>query len=820
MLIEGIYSSDTLIEIIESKLDVKISFASKNFKNQNFEIKSSTLKVSTILKLIFDPLLFDFVIRPNKILIKKKAAINANSTIVTMSGFVEDLESGERLISADVFIPGTGYGTTTNTFGFYSLSFPYSDSIIIVAQLIGYSPLISSLIERPTENVDFLLRTEDALLNEVVINVKESAFSKTQMSTVKLNADQIKAMPAFMGEVDVLKAVKFLAGVQSVGEGSVNYIVRGGNPDQNLILLDGVPVYNVSHLFGIFSVFNIDAIKHVELTKGGFPAHFGGRLSSVLEVNMKEGNLKEFHGSGGFGLLSAKLALEGPIVKDKASFMISGRRTYSDLIYRPFLTDGLDAGYYFTDLNAKVNWKLNKKNRLYLSFYNGLDKAFDKEDPQANSAFDAELKWGNYTSALRWNHLFSSKLFGNLTATFSRFNFQIGSFYRYDSITTAINYFSRITDYGIKYDFDYQYSNVHSIKTGISYTYHNFKPGALSLSTTASSLQDLDSILNLAPPTFTNDFSLYIEDSWTINQRLQLNLGTHYAAYLVNNKFYNSLQPRLSGRYLLSPSWSLKASYVYMEQYIHLLTNSAIGLPTDLWVTSTENIDPQRSHQAAIGTTLSFGKSKWEFTNELFYKDLKGLIAYKPSASIAPATNWENQIITNGKGSAYGWESFLRYNSKKTNGWVAYTLSKSTRQFAELNEGEKFPFKYDRRHDLKIVLNRHFTKKFSLGLTWIFNTGIRATIPISTYVDLNGVKVIRFSKRNDYQYPNYHRLDVNMNWKKKTNWGERNWGLSIYNAYNRRNPFLIYFDLSGTSRNANQISLFPFLPSFYYNFKF
>lgn len=817
-LSKGEYSPDSLISAVEKISNSKLSFARKSFETQKIQIKNKDPRLAQILNLLFDPQQFDYLVQPNKILIRRKRpAVKARE--MTISGFVEDKNSGERLISADIFIPGTTYGTSTNTFGFFSLSFPIMDSLKIISKLIGYRPQVLLIQRSSNPSLNILLEPEQELLHEVTIVAEEGALSTTAMGNVKLNAEQIRDMPAFMGEVDVLKAVQFLAGIQSASEGSVNYIVRGGNPDQNLILLDGVPVYNVSHLFGFFSVFNIDAIKHVELTKGGFPAQFGGRLSSVLEVNMKEGNMKEFHGSGGIGLLASKFTLEGPIAKDKASFMISGRRTYSDLIYRPILREeGIDAGYYFLDFNAKVNWKISEKDRIYLSFYNGFDKAFTKEEGE--STFNSDIKWGNYTSALRWNHLFSNKLFGNLTATYSRYNFQIGSVNQFDTVSSTINYFSRITDYGIRYDLDYLLSSNHTVKTGINYTYHNFRPGALNIALNASGILNIDSLINLAQNTFAHDLSFYVEDTWNLNSRTKLKGGLHNASYLVNGKYYYSIQPRVSGRYLLYPNWALKASYSYMEQYIHLLTNSSVGLPTDLWVSSTEKIKPQTSHQVSLGSTFIFGKEKWELTNELFYKKLGGLIEYKPITSFAPASNWEEQVLSGGNGYAQGLEMFLRYGSKKTSGWLAYTLSKSERQFDELNEGEAFPFKYDRRHDLKIVFNHNFTKKFRLGFTWVFNNGINATIPTSTYVDLNGNSIVKYSAKNAFKYPNYHRLDIAFNWKKKTSWGERTWGISIYNVYNRNNPYLLYFDVIDGKRQGYQVSIFPFLPTFNYNFRF
>jgi outer membrane receptor for ferrienterochelin and colicin len=368
---------------------------------------------------------------------------------------------------------------------------------------------------------------------------------------------------------------------------------------------------------------------------------------------------------------------------------------------------------------------------------------------------------------------------------------------------------------------DYQYSARHFIKSGISYTNHDFQPGAISVNLSQSNADlNIDSLLLLSPRYKTHDIFLFVEDNWTINERWKANLGLHYSTYFVNSQFYHSLQPRFALRYLLANDWSLKTSYSYMQQYVHLLTNSALGLPTDIWVTSTDNIRPQLSHQWALGSNYFWNSKQWELSTEVYYKQLNGLIAFKPAASLAPAANWEEQVVSGGSGSAYGWEVFLRHIGKKTQGWVSYTLAKSERQFEELNQGNPFPFKYDRRHNFKVVFNHKFGKKFSAGFTWVFMTGLKATIPISTYNDINGFRVTRYSERNAFTYPSYHRLDINMNWKKKTSWGQRNWGFSIFNAYNRQNPFFIYFSTDDGKRTATQVSIFQILPSFHYNFSF
>lgn len=817
-LLAGEYNSSFITDTIENAIGLKLSFATKSLKNNQIKVDSNNPTIESLLELLFDSKSFYFKVKPGKILILKKRLNSAGHPIITISGFVEDLKSGERLIGANIYIPGTSLGTITNAFGFYSLSVPFTGSLKVSADLIGFIP--SSFIVSEAESAKhlFALEVSNQQLTEVVVTAQESDVLNTQMSQIEINSEDLKNLPSFFGEVDLIKAIQFLPGVQATGEGGINYIVRGGNPDQNLILLDGVTVYNASHLFGFFSVFNPDAVKNIQLTKGGFPAHFGGRLSSVLEVDMKEGNLKEYHGSGSIGILAAKFSLEGPIIKDKTSFMVSTRRTYSDVLYRPFIPEGNDAGYYFADLNVKLNHKFSRKDRLYLSFYNGLDKAFSEGgdvDP-----IEGGLKWGNYTSALRWNHLFNNKLFGNLTATYTRYNFQISSSATIDTNLFDLRYFSKIIDQGLKYDLDYVYSPKHTFKGGASYTYHNFKPGVISINQTLSSAIDIDSTLNLSPANFTHDFFLYAEDNWTVNNRLKFNIGAHVSSYLVDQKTYFSFQPRLAGRFLMSENWSLKASYVFMQQYIHLLTNSSIGLPTDLWVTSTGNVPPQNSSQVAFGSTHFFGNKKWTFTSEVYHKKLGGLIAYREATSFAPAVNWETQVVTGGTGRAYGWENFIRWNTKKTHGWISYTISKSERQFDELNRGKIFPYKYDRRHDFKIVMSHDFTPKFNLGFTWIYNTGIKATIPISTYTNLDGRTTIRYSDRNAFIYPAYHRLDVSMRWTKKTSWGDRSWAFSIYNVYNRKNPFIIYYSTSESERTATKFSLFQFIPSFNYSFRF
>lgn len=753
----------------------------------------------------------------------------------TVSGYVFDAQSKERLIGVNVYIPGTTFGASTNTYGFYSINLPEEQYALHVS-FIGYNTIKDSVdLRKQNVSLDFALNTSSEVLTEVEITDSEIQAQRVQMSAVTLSAQDIKKIPAFLGEVDIIRAIQLLPGVQSGNEGTTGFYVRGGSPDQNLVLLDGVPVYNASHLFGFFSVFNADAIKNVNLIKGGFPPRFGGRLSSVLEIDMKEGNMSEFHGEGSIGLISTKLTLEGPIVKDKTSFIISGRRTYYDLVVKPFLREGLNTGYYFGDINVKVNHIISRKDRLYLSYYGGNDHFFNEEtetnpnDEDEESITNAFLKWGNHTGSFRWNHLFSDKLFGNLTTTFTQYKFNIGfeDIYRNQNPTiediNGFRYQSLIRDYGARYDLEYSLNTKHKLGGGFNYTYHIFEPGAAQFSNTDFSL---DSIINLSNIIYSNDFYTYIQDDWTITDKLRANYGLHYSYYFTKDASYQSLQPRISLRYLLKPDWSLKASYAEMTQYIHLLSNSGIGLPTDLWVSSTAKVKPQFSKQWALGTTKNIMGDAFEISAEVYYKTMQNLIEYKEGASFITPTDWQETVETDGQGEAYGMELLLRKNEGKTTGWIGYTLAWSTRQFSNLNEGITFPYRYDRRHDISIVGSHAFNKKWDVGFTWVFGSGNTFTAPVATYliVDPNGLfqTVDRYSDRNALRLPPYHRLDLSVSLHTNPRWGHGTWNLSVYNVYNRKNPFFLLIDDNPSTgqKQVNQVSLFPIIPAISYIFKF
>lgn len=763
----------------------------------------------------------------------------------TISGYVKDAGSGEDLISATVFDSYSGSGAVTNVYGFYSLTLPAGDTVALEVSYLGYAPARFFFVL--TQDTTLNVRLSSSLTLETVEitatrieRIEESA----QMSKVEVPVEMIKKMPALLGEVDVLKALQLLPGVQSGGEGQNGLYVRGGSPDQNLILLDGVPVYNVSHLLGFFSVFNADAIKNVTLTKGGFPARYGGRLSSVIEINMKEGNDQQFHGEGSVGLIASRLTLEGPIVKNRASFMVSGRRTYVDVLMRPIISASQPTGVsfkpklYFYDLNAKVNYKINDKHRLYLSSYMGSDifHFVSKETLEDAGYFATEngVDWGNITTALRWNYQINNRLFANTTATYSQFRFDFAAAFESklndQKESFAARYSSGIHDFAAKVDFDFIPGPNHYIRFGAGATRHTYNPGVTQLEVGFDELE-FDTLVG-SQKSHSLEYALYAEDDLQWGA-LRANLGLHAAAFQVlgdSSEFYFSLQPRLSLRYLLPGDVALKGSFATMSQFINLLTNESLSLPTDLWVPSTKRILPQQSWQAAFGGAKTF-RDQFEVSLEGYYKKMKNVLSYREGAEFVGLENdWQDKVVQ-GDGEAYGLEFFVQKKQGRTTGWIGYTLAWNWRQFDEINGGEAYPFKYDRRHDVEIVLNHKLSERVSLSGTWVYGTGNAITLPLYRYMTaltedfgdgeytfLREVEAI--GGKNAFRMKPYHRLDLGVEFfKQKRNWS-RTWVISVYNAYNRKNPYYIY---PGTDKQGNrvfkQISLFSIIPSVAYNFK-
>lgn len=774
---------------------------------------------------------------------------------ITISGYVSALETGEKLIQAKVYDQNNKKGTLTNDYGFFSITLP-STEVELLVSYIGYSPVKLALNASKDTTINFSLKNFYELQEvTIVANENNRVEETTQMSTIAIPIEQIKRLPALLGEVDVMKTVQMLPGVQSGTEGTTGIYVRGGGPDQNLILLDGVPLYNVSHLGGLFSVFNADAISSVRLTKGGFPARYGGRLSSVLDIRMKEGNLKEFEGKAAVGLISAKISLEGPIVKDKSSFIVSARRSYLDLFSRPIskiATGGESSfGYQLYDLNIKTNYIFSEKDRFYLSMYVGDDVAaikFANEDKEGMEKSFGKLGWGNLLAALRWNHIWSPKLFSNLTTTFTRYRFITSLGYSYIPQNSSLHkeeleqqYESGVRDWGIKWDFDFYLSPSHEIKFGANGVRHFFFPGVSTLKQQEAQSK-LDTTLSRFN-TLSQEYFVYLEDNWKLSQQLSANIGIHASLYSVENDTYYAIQPRVSFRYQFLPKWAFKASYSRMTQYLHLLSSSAAGLPTDLWVPATNDARPQEAEQLAVSFSASLDNSNsLEISIEGYYKQMDDLIAYKEGSTFFTFTeNWEEQIESMGKGEAYGVEIFFQKKKGKTNGWVGYTLSWNNRQFDHINQGISFPYRYDRRHDLSIVVIHEVNEKINLSGSWVFGSGSPITISnakYSTYFpfienrsqvgnnDFSSVIEFADDGRNSFRMRDYHRLDLGVHLTKQKKWGERTWTFSIYNVYSRRNPFFYFY---GNRENPStglseegliQFSLFPIIPSFSYQIKF
>lgn len=768
----------------------------------------------------------------------------------TISGFIQEKGSKESLPNVNIYVANSAYITTSNSYGFYSLTIPEAQKITLKVSFVGYKKIEKSISLTQNMALNFELEP-DNLLDEVTVSSKKQedrVSDDVQMSKIEIPIAQMKKIPAFMGEKDVLKVLQLMPGVQKGSEGQSGIYVRGGGPDQNLIILDDATVYNASHLFGFFSVFNGDALKTVELTKGGFPAQYGGRLSSVIEMQMKDGNKEQFHGEGGIGLVSSRLTLEGPIKKNKASFLISARRTYVDLMMKPFMkqaTAGTDeklsTGYYFYDLNGKINYDFGRKNKLFLSGYFGKDLFYNNSTTPQNQN-DANLNWGNATSTLRWNHLFTEKLFANTSLIYTQFHFGVDVYQKVIDTETkktdsefSLKYLSKVRDLTLKSDFDYFLNNKHAIKFGIQTTWHRFTPSALVIQGTFTDSVEVKTNKSL----YNFESALYAQDVWQPISKLKINYGLRLSNFNALNKNYLRLEPRFSSALKINENLSFKASYAKMNQYIHLLSNTGIGLPTDLWVPTTNKVAPQQSEQVAAGFAQDFNKSGITFTIEGYYKKMKNIIAYKENSSFlnlsgsnASGVSWEDNV-TSGKGWSYGAEFMLQKKFGKFSGWAGYTLSWINWQFAELNYGKTFHPRYDRRHDISLVGIYEISKKITLSATWVYGTGNALTLPIGKYYanqdgynvsGLGGNYLSDYGAKNAFRAEPYHRLDIGLQFHKQKKNHERTWELSIYNAYNRKNPF--YYEM-GTktvgeiqTSTLRRVSLFPIIPSVSYNFKF
>ncbi|MGZ4048829.1 MAG: TonB-dependent receptor [Bacteroidia bacterium] len=750
----------------------------------------------------------------------------------TISGYVKDAKNGEELIGATVVIkeiPATG--SSTNAYGFFSITIP-EGKYTVTAQFLGYqSKAIQVDLDKSTK-IDFALDEAPNVLNVVdaVETRKNDNVTRTDMGVDKLDIQQIKNIPVLFGEKDVLKTLQLLPGVQSAGEGNSGFYVRGGSSDQNLILLDEATVYNASHLLGFFSVFNSDAIKDVTLFKGSQPAEYGGRLSSVLDIKMKDGDDKKFDVSGGIGIISSRINIEGPIKKDKGSFIISARRTYADAFLKLSRDTTLNkAKLYFYDVNLKANYTLNDKNRIYLSGY------FGKDVLGFGNTFG--INWGNATGTVRLNHLFSDQLFSNTSLIFSNYDYKI-------NVNTGgnnLDIISRIQDYGIKEDFQYFLNSKNKIKFGLNSVYHKIIPGAITSSTNSPI-----SKLNL-PNKYAWENAVYVSHEIRLTEKFTFEYGLRLSSFSLlgpgdfysydnagnttdtltssSGKFvktYFNLQPRASANYVLNSKSSIKTSYGRNAQYMHLLSNSTSGNPTDLWIPSSNNVKPELCDQYSLGYFRNFKENMYEFSAETYYKSFQNAIDYKNGAQLNFNANVESQLLY-GKGRAYGVELFIKKKYGKFNGWIGYTLSRSERQINGINDDNWYAAKQDRTHDLSVVGIYELTKKWTVSATFVYYTGNAVTFPSGKYT-VGGQVINYYTERNGYRMPAYNRLDVGATYQgKKTEKFESSWNFSVYNVYGRENAYSITFQQDPNDPNktqAVQTSLFRWVPSITYNFKF
>ncbi len=785
---------------------------------------------------------------------------------LTVSGTVTDQQTGETLIGATVFETGSGRGTTTDVNGRYSLTVKSKEAILRVS-FVGYETVFDTVKQGQGRKRNYALRPSIRLQEVVVTAQRVNSRESSQMSAIEIPVEQIKSVPVLFGEADILKAIQLLPGVQSGNEGTGGMYVRGGGPDENLFLLDGIPLYNVNHLGGFFSAFNADAVKNVTLYKGSFPARFGGRLSSVLDVTTNNGNDKKVHGNASVGFISAKLNVEGPIVKEKTTFCLSARRTYADFMLQPLVRkmatdiDGktkLTAGYYFYDLNGKLTHKFSDRSRLYAIFYMGDDDAYTRVRTQSSLSEDEYLdfrnNWGNTVGGIRWNYELTPKLFMNLSAAYTQYKNKMvvgiekvtprtdGS----EQLSTVNgNYFSTVKDLTGRLDFNYQPNPDHNVQFGAYYTQHWFQPSVIS-----GSIDYFDSIqMNQSwqmDSTITEDtvpageMVAYIEDDWSINDFIKLNYGLHMSGFAVGKTFYPSVQPRVSGRVLLGENLSLKVGYAYMTQYLHLLSTTSISMPTDLWIPATERIKPMTAHQVAAGAFYTIPMVV-DLSVEGYYKRMSNLIEYRDGATaLGTSAGWED-LVCMGDGWTYGVEFLAQRSFGRLTGWLGYTWSRTTHLFdregQELNGGKPFPAKYDRRHDISIVLTYKFSDRFDVSATWVFCTGNTATLAMQKYPvasdNPDDYENSRMSNtlshvegRNNFRMPNYHRADISVNFHRqfKRKNCHRTINLSVYNLYNQKNPYLTYtssdYSYHGYNRALVQLSIFPILPSVAYTLYF
>ena len=749
----------------------------------------------------------------------------------TINGYVKDEATGEELIGAVITskeMPASG--TATNAYGYFSLTLP-AGTYNLVVTYVGYRTQVAEIILNSNQRLDFKLRDDTRELEEATIVAErpEDRLISTETGMQKIDIREVSKLPVLFGEKDVLKTIQLTPGVKGAGEGNTGFFVRGGTADQNLILLDEAPVYNVSHLLGFFSTFNSDAIKDATLYKGSMPAQYGGRLASVLDLKMNDGNSNEHHVAGGIGLISSRLNIEGPIVKDKGSYLVTGRRTYADLFLKLSSDESIKNNkLYFYDLNAKVNYRLGENDRLFLSGY------FGRDNLGLGSTFG--IDWGNATGTLRWNHIFNNKWFSNTSAIYSNYKYKISI----KGSETDFEITSRISDYNLKQEFQYYPNPKHNIRFGFNSIYHTIVPGQID--SDAESVNDIR-----LQDRYAWENAAYFSNDWKVSTAFGLNYGVRFTAfsaigpgefYRFNTdgetvatlnyergefvKTYLHIEPRISATWKLDDKSSVKTGYSRNAQNLHLISNSTTGSPTDLWIPSSLNTKAEIADQVNLGYYRNLWTDRYEFSAETYYKDMRNQVDYKDGADVTANDKLEGELLY-GKGRAYGLELFLKKKTGRFTGWISYTLSRTERKIDGINRNEWYVARQDRTHDISLVGMYELNQKWNFAATWVYYTGNAATFPSGKY-EVNNQVVFLYTERNGYRMPAYHRLDLSATLNvKKTRKIESSWNFSLYNAYGRLNAYTIEFresEADPSRTEAVQISLFRWIPSVTYNFKF
>jgi hypothetical protein len=798
--------------------------------NRRVRIEAGTGTVRTWLDKIFGLDKIEYVVNQNKIILRLKNKAKTTGSGHTINGYVRDAETGEELIGVNVIIKElNSVGASTNAYGFYSMTIP-EGIYTVVAHFIGYEAKSASIELTENTKLDFTITESATELDviEITSEKEDENITNIKMGAEKIDIREVEKIPVIFGEKDILKIIQLRPGVKSAGEGNSGFYVRGGAGDQNLILLDEATVYNASHLLGFFSVFNADALKDVTLYKSGQPAEFGGRLSSVLDIRMKDGNDKEFGVEGGVGLIASRIRLEGPIAREKGSFTISARRTYADLFLKLSRDSAVrNSRIYFYDLNAKANYRINNANRIFLSGYFGKDVLGTGNDL-------GFINWGNATGTIRLNHLFNEKMFSNTSLIFSNYNYKVDT----DLGGTRGTITSRIQDFNFKQDFQYFPNTQNQLKFGFNSIYHRIIPGTITAN-------DQETKEFSIPLKFAWDNAAYVSHEWKPNDVFGLEYGARFTSFSVigpgtfysydaygevidsasyNNgefvKTYFNVEPRVAANLIINERSSIKTAYERNTQNLHLLSNSTSGNPTDLWIPSSPNVKPEIANQISLGYFRNFKNNTYEFSAEIYYKNFENQIDYKDGAELNFNENVEAELLF-GAGRAYGIEFLFKKRSGRFNGWIGYTLARTEKKIPGINKGEYYPAKQDRTHDISVVGMYDLSKKITLSATWVYYTGNAVTFPSGKY-QIDGFAVNYYTERNGYRMPDYHRLDLAVTWlRKKTEKFESSWSFSLYNAYGRQNAYSITFkQVTEDSTQAYQETLFRWVPSVSYNFKF